>query len=210
MANEIHNYPLQIYALGDLDFMDVDFFNGVAYDSAKILGRDIKAGKYCMITDSSLVTGLGEQTIIDGTALGSLSIPANGFQVGDSFRLTMRGIIGAHNNDTITIRIKSGTLVLASSGAITLPAITDKPFTIDVDFTVRAIGGPAVASLVSAGGFTYNKNASNNYEGQDFISIANTFFDTTIINTLDVTAQFSSAHVDNHIQAKVAILEKTY
>jgi len=210
MANEIHNYPAQIYALGDLDFMDVDFFNGVGYDSAKILGRDIKAGKYCMITDSSLVTGTGEQSILDGTFLGSLSIPANGFQVGDCFRLTLRGIIGAHNNDTITIRIKSGAVTLASSGAITLPAITDKPFTIDVDFTIRAIGGPAVASLISAGGFTYNKNASNAYEGQDFISIENTNFDTTILNTLDATAQFSSAHVDNHIQAKVAILEKTY
>lgn len=210
MANEIHNYPAQIYTLGDLDFMDVDFFNGFDYDTAKILGRDIKAGKYCMITDSSLVTGLGEQSIIDGTALGSLSIPDNTFKVGDSFRLTLRGLFGAHNNDTITIRIKSGTTVLSSSGAITLPTITDKTFELIVDFTIRAIGGAGVASIVSAGGFTYNKDSANIYEGQDFITMESTLFDTTITNTLDVTAQFSSANASNQIQSMVAILEKTY
>jgi hypothetical protein len=210
MANEIHNYPAQIYTLGDLDFMDVDFFNGFDYDTAKILGRDIKAGKYCMITDSSLVTGIGEQSIIDGTALGSLSIPDNTFKVGDSFRLTLRGLFGAHNNDTITIRMKSGTTVLSSSGAITLPTITDKTFELIVDFTIRAIGGAGVASIVSAGGFTYNKDSANIYEGQDFITMESTLFDTTITNTLDVTAQFSSANASNQIQSMVAILEKTY
>jgi hypothetical protein len=210
MANEIHNYPAQIYTLGDLDFMDVDFFNGFDYDTAKILGRDIKAGKYCMITDSSLVTGIGEQSIIDGTALGSLSIADNTFKVGDSFRLTLRGLFGAHNNDTITIRMKSGTTVLSSSGAITLPTITDKTFELIVDFTIRAIGGAGVASIVSAGGFTYNKDSANIYEGQDFITMESTLFDTTITNTLDVTAQFSSANASNQIQSMVAILEKTY
>lgn len=210
MANEIHNYPAQIYTLGDLDFMDVDFFNGFDYDTAKILGRDIKAGKYCMITDSSIATGIGEQSIIDGTALGSLSIPDNTFKVGDSFRLTLRGLFGAHNNDTITIRIKSGTTVLSSSGAITLPTITDKRFELIVDFTIRAIGGAGVASIVSGGGFTYNKNSAYSYEGQDFISVNNTTFDTTITNTLEVTAQFSSANASNQIQSMVAILEKTY
>ena len=42
MANEIHNYPLEIFTIGDNDYLDVDFFNGVDYDSAKILGSSIK------------------------------------------------------------------------------------------------------------------------------------------------------------------------
>lgn len=42
MANEIHNYPLEIYTLGDNDYLDVDFFNGMGYDSAKLQGFNIK------------------------------------------------------------------------------------------------------------------------------------------------------------------------
>lgn len=42
MANEIHNYPLEIYTIGDNDYLDVDFFNGLGYDSSKILGSSIK------------------------------------------------------------------------------------------------------------------------------------------------------------------------
>jgi hypothetical protein len=42
MANEIHNYPLEIFTIGDNDYLDVDFFNGVGYDSSKILGSSIK------------------------------------------------------------------------------------------------------------------------------------------------------------------------
>ena len=42
MANEIHNYPLEIFTIEDNDYLDVDFFNGVGYDSAKILGSSIK------------------------------------------------------------------------------------------------------------------------------------------------------------------------
>ncbi len=42
MANEIHNYPLEIFTIGDNDYLDVDFFNGLGYDSSKILGSSIK------------------------------------------------------------------------------------------------------------------------------------------------------------------------
>jgi hypothetical protein len=66
----------------------------------------INPGKFAMISPSSNVTGIIEQSIFDGTGVGSLSVPANGFNVGDSFRLTMRGYIGAHNNDTLIINIK--------------------------------------------------------------------------------------------------------
>lgn len=78
MANEIHNYPLEIYKIGDNDYLDVDFYNGVGYDSSKIKGVNLKSGKFTMLTPSSYVTGTSEQSILDGTGLGSLSVPANG------------------------------------------------------------------------------------------------------------------------------------
>ena len=211
MANEIHNYPLEIYKIGDNDYLDVDFYNGVGYDSSKIKGVNLRAGKFTMLTPSTNVTGTGEQSILDVTGLGSLSVPSNGFAVGDTFRFTLRGYLGAHNNDTLSINIyTNGTTLLASTGALTLPTITSKAFELVVDFVIGAIGGAMVASVTSAGGFAYNKDSANIYEGQDFVGVNNTTFDTTIPNTLDVKAQFSSSNPANEIQSFIGILEKTY
>jgi hypothetical protein len=215
MANEIHNYPLEIYTIGNNDFLDVDYFNGVGYDSAKILGSNLKAsvksGIYTMISPSTYVTGTAEQSIIDGSSLGSLSVPANGFQVGDTFRLTMRGYIGAHNNDTLTINLyTNGTTLLTSTGPITMPTIGYKAFELIVDFVINAVGGPMVAGVTVAGGFSYNKDSANIYEGQDFVGVNNFSFDTTIPNVLDVKAQFNSSNPSNFIQSYIGILEKTY
>ena len=211
MANEIHNYPLEIYSIGDNDYLDVDFYNGVGYDSSKIKGMNLKAGKFTMLTPSSYVTGTAEQSILDGTGLGSLSVPANGFSVGDTFRFTMRGYLGAHNNDTLTINIyTNGTTLLTSTGALTLPTISYKAFELIVDFVIGAVGGTMVASVTLGGGFSYNKDSANIYEGQDFVGVNNFSFDTTIPNLLDVKAQFSSANPSNFIQSYIAILEKTY
>ncbi len=211
MANEIHNYPLEIYKIADNDYLDVDFYNGVGYDSSKIKGVNLKAGKFTMLTPSTNVTGTGEQSILDGTGLGSLSVPANAFAVGDTFRFTLRGYLGAHNNDTLSINIyTNGTTLLASTGALSMPTITSKAFELVVDFVIGAIGGSMVASVTLAGGFAYNKDSANIYEGQDFVSVNNTTFDTTIPNTLDVKAQFSSSNPANEIQSFIGILEKTF
>lgn len=210
MANEIHNYPIEVYKIGDNDYFDVDYFTGTAYQTAKIKGMAVNPGKFAMITQSSYVTGTAEQSILDGTGVGSLSVPANGFNVGDSFRLTMRGYIGAHNNDTLTINIvTNGTTLLTSTGAITMPAISYKAFELIADFTIYAVGGSMVGSVAVAGGFSYNKDSANIYEGQDFVGVNNFTFDTTIPNVLDVRAQFSSANPSNFIQSYIGILEKT-
>lgn len=211
MANEIHNYPLEIYNIGDNDYLDVDFYNGVGYDSSKIKGVNLRAGKFTMLTPSTNVTGTGEQSILDGTGLGSLSVPPNGFSVGDTFRVTLRGYLGAHNNDTLSVNIyTNGTTLLASTGAMSMPTITSKAFELVVDFVIGAIGGSMVASVTLAGGISYNKDSANIYEGQDFVSVNNTTFDTTILNLLDVKAQFSSSNPANEIQSFIGILEKTY
>ena len=108
----------------------------------------------------------------------------------------------------INIKV-NGLVTLATSGPITLPTITNKVFEIIVDFTINAIGGPMVGSVTLSGGIAYNKDSANIYEGQDFLSVNNTSFDTTILNTLDVTAQYSSTNPANTIQSFIGILEKT-
>jgi len=151
-----------------------------------------------------------EGSLIDG-GIGTLTVPANGFQVGSSFTASLSGIINSRNNDTLTIRLKTASGILfASTGPITMPNTTNKFWDIEAHFTVRQIGGAGVASIVCSGGFTYSKNASNAFEGGDFSNINNTTFNTTISNTLQITAQWGVADPLNSIYTQYFTLYKTF
>ena len=167
-------------------------------------------GLFTQTTDSTPVTGTITPGSLIGSGQGSLSIPANGFKVGDSFRASFDGHISAKNNDTLRIIVKTGSIILADTGTITMPQITSRHWTMWIDFTVRAIGNAGTASIASGGQFTYLKDASNAFEGTASSIINNTTFDTTINNTLEVTAQWSSTSASNSIYSEIFTLYKTY
>jgi len=150
-----------------------------------------------------------EGTLIDG-GVGTLSVPANGFQVGDSFRVEMGGVMSAQNNDTIRIRLKSGSVSLGDSGTLTMPGITNQVWMLNVTFTIRSIGAAGIASVVTLAQFHILKAASGTQQGFAWNTINNTTFDTTISNTLNVTAQFSSNNANNSIYSDIFVLNKTY
>ncbi len=213
MGIQINQYPLTATTINDDDFFDLDQWNGSAFESKKIKGSTLKnavvPGLFTQTSDVTVTATTTESTLI-GSGVGSLIVPANSFNVGDTFRLTVKGIISAHNNDTFTFKLKSGAVILATSGAITMPTVTAKVFEITSDFVIHSIGGVGVAEIVTAGSFCYNKDSSNAFEGQDFLTTNNSTFDTTIGNTLNLTVQFSSTNVNNSMNTKIVILEKTY
>lgn len=170
----------------------------------------INYGLFAQTANSpTLTASTAEATLIDGGA-GSLSVPANGFAVGDSFQVSMGGMISAKNNDTITIRLKTGAVVLATSGALTLPVINNQVWYLTAQFTVRSIGSAGVASIVSVAQFHILKAASGTQEGFAWNTINNTTFNTTVSNTLDITAQFSSNSPLNSIYSDIFVLNKIY
>jgi hypothetical protein len=144
-------------------------------------------------------------------SVGSLSVPANSFRVGDSFHVNLSGYISSQNNQAIGLRVISngGATVLALAST-TLATATNKFFDLVITFTVRAIGPAGVAKIATSGQFTYSKDASNSFEGTDFIYINNNTFDTTIDNTLDITAQWANASTSNSIYSDLFILQKIY
>lgn len=158
---------------------------------------------------TTIVNTTNELTLIDG-GVGSLSVPANGFAVGDSFRVDMGGVMSAQNNNTLRIRLKTGSVVLADSGVLTMPAITNQVWTLSVTFTVRSIGAAGVASIVTLAQFHILKLASGTQQGFAWNTINNTTFDTTISNTLDITGQWSNASTNNSIYSDIFLLNKTY
>lgn len=196
------------------DLLEISELSGSGYVTKSITGQQIIAagsyGLYTQTASSTPVTNtLTETSLLDG-GLGSLSIPADGFNVGDSFHAILTGHISAVNNHTLTLRIKAGSVVLATTGAITMAGTTGKHWKLEMFFTVRTIGAAGVASIATGGAFMYTKNASTNFEGINFSTENTTTFDTTISNTLSITAQWGTANAGDSIYSEIFTLNKTY
>jgi hypothetical protein len=167
-------------------------------------------GLFAQTADSVAVTGTTVETSLINGGVGTLSVPANGFSVGDSFEAVMGGILNVANNQTIRIRVKTGSVVLLDSGVQSISNITNDVFSLNIDFTIRQVGGAGVASIVSLGSFHYTKTSNAASQGFAFNVVNNTTFDTTIDNTLDITVQWGSNNAGNSIYSDTFVLSKIY
>jgi len=150
---------------------------------------------------------VAEHSLING-GIGTLSVPANGFSQGDAYHLVMTGVANFKNNDTLDIKIKTGATVLTDTGAFTITNAGDSRWRLDVNFSIHNIGPAGTARIVSSGIFTYTQNAGNAFVGKNFGTENSGSFDTTIDNTLDITAQFSSTN--NTMTSRLFTLHKVY
>ena len=151
-----------------------------------------------------------ESTLISG-GVGSIIIPANGFSVGDSFKGVLIGHLSCVGTATLHIRIKTTSgIPLADTGVMAMNLTTNKHWKLDVDFTVRQIGAATVASIASGGLFAYTKNSGLNFEGVNFSIVNDTNFDTTISNTLAITAEWNTNNSGNSIYSEIFTLNKIY
>jgi hypothetical protein len=164
-------------------------------------------GLFSQTGNSVTVSGTTSETTILGSGTGTLSVPANGFSVGDSFQCIIGGILD-NTNDTLTIRLKTGSVILAESSAFD-PSSDEDIFFMNVYFTIRAIGTTGVASISTHGNFQVVKGNGQVY-GTAFQTINNSTFDTTIPNTLDITVQFSSDNPLNLIYSDLFVLNKIF
>jgi hypothetical protein len=167
-------------------------------------------GLFAQTANSTPITGTTTETSLINGGVGSLIVPANGFKVGDSFRAVLAGVLNAANNQTIRIRVKSGSVVLLDSLAQSISNINNDVFSLNIDFTIRQLGVAGVASIVSLGTFHYAKTSNATVQGFAFNVVNSTTFNTTISNTLNITVQWGSANGGNSIFSDIFILNKTY
>lgn len=167
-------------------------------------------GLYTQTSSSTPVTNtIVETSLLDG-GVGFLTVPANGFSVGDSFHAVLTGHVSAVNNHNLRIRIKANSIVLSDTGNITMAGTTAKHWKLEVFFTIRSLGASGVAAIATGGTFMYTKDASNAFEGVNFSTETTTGFDTTVNNTLAITAQWGTANVGDSIYSELFTLNKTY
>jgi len=172
-------------------------------------------GLFAQTGNSTTIISNVEGTLIDG-GVGTLSVPANSFSVGDSFRADFGGVMSAKNSETITIRVKSGVggaTTISTSPAFTLPGsgVSNQVWLMNLNFTVRAIGPAGTASIVLLGELHVLKLASGDQEGYGWNTVDILNFDTTVNNTLNVTAQWgSNTPLQNAIYSDIFVLNKIY
>jgi hypothetical protein len=168
-------------------------------------------GLFAQTSNGGPVTATIVETTILGPGVGTLTVPANGFQIGDSFQASLDGIISCVGTATIHVRVKTlAGVLLADTGIIALDAATSKSWLLTLYFTIRTLGGAGTASVSSGGLFSYIKNSGTNFEGYVLSNVNNTTFDTTINNTLVVTVQWNTTNAGNSILSRNFTLTKVY
>lgn len=195
-------------------FQPSNYFNNPIIGVGSINGFTPSGGVFAGTADSlTLTASTAEQSILPTAFVGTLSVPPNAFQIGDSFHCVLAGDFGSNNGDTLTIRLKGGptsTTILATL-VVPLNNSSVSSFEAEIDFQLRNIGGPTVADICSNFDFTYNQSGGGGaFVGERGVFQNNTTFDTTVLNTLEITAQFSSVNVANSIKTVISKLSKDY
>ena len=170
----------------------------------------ISYGLYAQTNLSTPVVNTTAETTIVGSGIGTLTVPANAFKIGDSFIAKMCGKMSCLNNANLTIKINSNGIPIVTIPLLNLTTATNKIWDLVIDFTIAQIGGVGVAVLHVNGTFSYNKQSNNEYIATNFLIIDNTAFNTTILNTLDITATWDIASPSNSIQSQNFNLTKIF
>ena len=164
---------------------------------------------YAMVADGPTVSnGDPESSLLPsgaGTSTGSLTVGANEFSVGDSFHFVIAGNCIYDTNNDITLRLKNGGIL----AEITMDLEdTDAPntyFELEADFSIRSIG--VSGSIVTNFDFTFNKKVDKDFKGQRNVTVST--IDTTVSNTLDITAQFTGSDTSSMF-ARLGYLKKMH
>ena len=159
-----------------------------------------------------LTASTAEQSILALSFVGSRQALANTFKQGDAYTTTLAGNFSSNNGDSLTLRLKGGATgtTILSSIVVPLNASSGVFFELEINFVVRQIGASGLADLAVNYDFSYNQSSGGNFQGERKCEFNNTTFDTTILNQLDITAQFSSTNANNSIETILSTLGKTY
>lgn len=162
---------------------------------------------FTQTADKTVASSTSETSIV-GTGVGGLTLPANFFVAGKTIRVTMSGVYStvAVTGDTVTVKIKYGSTVLASKATTALvTGGTNLAWFSDVLITCRSTG--ASGSVQVSGGVRYQIASSAIIEDELNNAVATTTLDTTASGLLDVTVTHSGNSASNSVKSLVGSFE---
>lgn len=135
--------------------------------------------------------------------VGSLVLPANSLQEGDSFTLKTSGLVYATTGDTISLILIIGDRKICGLSYFKFPD-TKSVFELEIDFTaVNFIKNP---SILATGKLIFN--SSNLYNGETFFDKSG--IDITVDNLIQIETQWLSGDESNFIYSILTTLIKKY
>lgn len=177
-------------------------------DGTVAMTSDLGIGNYAQTVQSATINTTGEQSIV-GSGVGSLTVPADAFVVGDSFHAKIGGVLnatGGGGRSELIVNIKAGTTVLASTGIFELDNAANQGWECELDFTIAAIG--ATGTICTNGNFAYVKDNDRKVSGYIFQDVQT--IDTTVSNTLDITVEWNVLNTGDDIYSANFVLYKVY
>jgi len=183
--------------------------NNITYTSGNSYGLFVQTGSSDPVEGSASNVATSGSLLGDGN--GTLSVPANAFQIGDTFHAKLAGKITISNNHTLDIQFKSDGINLVDTGEITMAGSTNKNWSLDVTFVIQETGSAGTASILSSGNLMVRTNSAGDVVTEIFSLTNNTTFDTTIDNTLSVDGILGpNVTASESIYTEMFILHKLY
>jgi hypothetical protein len=142
---------------------------------------------------------------LNGTGIGSFSIPANSLSVGDTLFLELAGTTARDlTSPSIRIALSGGSYFLFDTG--NMSTNSGGNFTLQAFMTIRDIGGPGVASIQSA---VQTIGLGSSAPTASFLSNNSTNFSTLTNTTLTLTVFWTTgALINNSCSAQILTLKK--
>lgn len=157
-------------------------------------------------TATATFSNTGTATSVIGSGVGAMTLPANFFVAGKTFRLVAAGFGGsdAAAPGTMTIRLRVGNVVTTSL-AVSI-TVVNWTWYLDTHCTCRTTGVTGTIWCNGVAGITNNTTA-NTFQMAQMNNGGTDTVDTTGTLLVDVTGQFGTVDADNSMNGTTAILE---
>ena len=141
-----------------------------------------------------------------GAGIGYLTLPANAAQIGSCLNWRLGGYIDTATSTTLTVRYKIAATTIHTQ-VLSIASIPPNGYWgMDISFSIRTIG--ATATGVLSGKFDYDD--SGTMKSQGIVKTGEFTFDSTQANLMTVTAQWTTANVNNTITTQHATLSTRF
>lgn len=155
-------------------------------------------------TADKTVTNTLTETSIVGTGIGNLTLPANYLVIGKTIEIFMSGIYStvAVTGDTVTVKVKYGSTVLATKATTGLVAGASALYWwARMLITCRTTG--ATGTVMASGDVTYQVASAATITNELNNAAATTTIDTTASSLIDITVTHSAANASNTVTSIV-------
>jgi len=130
-------------------------------------------------TADATISNTTTETTLVGTGIGTVTLPANFFVIGRTFRITARGYYGTQLTGAATLRIKGylgATAILDTTAKAVSANLANRYWEVDAIVTCRTTG--ATGTVYAQGRFTHD-DALVNFDDWPMVNTGTTTIDTT-------------------------------